>query len=251
MIQIRNLEKSFTSPSGVHKVLDGVSFDIPASSFTTIFGPNGCGKSTLVNIIAGLDRFDGGSISCNDGIKDTLGYVFQDYRRSLLPWYSVEENILFPLCLRGIKSKEARTKLDKVLSLTGLEIDLKRPVFSLSGGQAQAVCILRSLIINPKLLILDEPFAALDYERTVALRRVISSVSKSLNLTVLFISHDLEEAIALGDQVVFLSKGPTKVVEVLPVNLPYPRSIETTTSEEFLGIKQRAVKLFERCIGSG
>lgn len=250
MISIKNLSKSFISSQGVNRVLDSISFDIPEGSFTTIFGPNGCGKTTLVNIIAGLDKDFTGDIRGTELTKHGLGYVFQDYRRSLLPWHSVRENILFPLKLQRICNIEKERRLQELLSVTSLKIDLNQRVFSLSGGQAQAVCILRALIIKPRLLILDEPFAALDYERTLALRRLISDVSKSMHLTVLFISHDLEEAIILGDRVVFLSKQPTQIVETLQVNLPYPRSFELTTSTHFNLLKDSALKVFEKCVGS-
>lgn len=248
MIQVQNISKSFPGAHGSHLVLDGVSFPVPEGSITTIFGPNGCGKSTLVNIVAGLDAPTSGMVSGRDNVNGNLGYVFQDYRRSLLPWHTVEQNILFPLSIRGLGWREQRARLDEVIALTGIRLNPKQRVFSLSGGQAQATCILRALIVRPKLLILDEPFAALDYERTIALRDVLSNVSKSLGLTVLFISHDLDETIALGDQAVFLSKSPTKVEEILSVNLPYPRTIVTTTMAEFLEIKQQAVRIFDRCM---
>ena len=248
MIEASNIKKSFKSSTGARKVLEDISFTIPDSSFTTIFGPNGCGKSTLVNILAGLEKADSGTISGTSKLNKNIGYVFQDYRRSLLPWQSVKENILFPLKIRGMSSADQEKSLSEILELTGIKLDLKQKVYSLSGGQAQATCILRALIIKPTLLILDEPFAALDYERTISLREVISKVSKHLNLTVLLISHDLDEAIALGDQVLFLTRTPTKVEEILKVNLPYPRNLETTASKEFIEIKKEAINIFNRCI---
>lgn len=245
MISVKNLKKSFISQGVTRVILDSISFDIPESSFTTFFGPNGCGKTTLVNIISGLEKEYSGKILAPDITKHEIGYVFQDYRRSLLPWHSVEENILFPLTIQGLNRTEKHKKLEQLLSVTSLKLDLSQRVFSLSGGQAQAVCILRALIINPRILILDEPFAALDYEITLALRRLISDISRAMKLTVLFISHDLEEALILGDQVVFLSRHPTKVVEVLKVDLPYPRKLELVTSQEFIDLKARSINLMQ------
>ena len=250
MIKIKDLSKSFSSPSGTHLILNSVSFDIPSDCFTTIFGPNGCGKTTLVNIIAGLDRDYSGTIEGLEDTKRKIGFVFQDYRRSLLPWRTVRENILFPLELQNLSSAERQRRLEELLSVVPLRLDLNQRVYSLSGGQAQSVCILRALIIKPRILVLDEPFAALDYERTLALRKFISDIAKSMKLTVLFISHDLEEAIMLGDQVVFLSKHPTQVVETLKVGLPYPRSLEMTTSAQFAMLRDQSVKIFQECIGS-
>ncbi len=250
MIRIKQLSKSFSSLSGTHLILNAVSFEVPSGCFTTIFGPNGCGKTTLVNIIAGLDQNYTGTIEGLDDAKRQVGFVFQDYRRSLLPWHTVRDNIMFPLELQGLSCRERNRRLEELLSVVPLKLDLKQRVYSLSGGQAQAVCILRALIIQPRILILDEPFAALDYERTLALRKFISDIAKSMKLTVLFISHDLEEAIMLGDQVVFLSKHPTHVVETLKIDLSYPRSLEITTSAQFTTLRDRSVKIFQECIGA-
>ena len=250
MIKIKDLSKSFSSLSGNHLILNSVSFDVPTGNFTTIFGPNGCGKTTLVNIVAGLDREYSGKIEGLEDTRQKVGFVFQDYRRSLLPWRSVKDNILFPLELQGLSRGEKQNRLDELLSMVPLRLDLNQRVYSLSGGQAQSVCILRALIIQPRILVLDEPFAALDYERTLALRKFISDVAKSMKLTVLFISHDLEEAIMIGDQVVFLSRNPTSVVESLKVDLPYPRLLEITTSPEFAVLRDQSVKIFQKCVGS-
>lgn len=250
MIKLRNLSKTYISAAGSKKVLDNIAFDIPQRSFTTIFGPNGCGKTTLVNILTGLDKDFTGAIEGLQIEKHEIGYVFQDYRRSLLPWYSVKENILFPLTIQGIDRDSKENRLKDLLSFTSIKLDLDQRVFSLSGGQAQVVCILRALIINPRILILDEPFAALDYELTLALRRLISDTAKAMNLTVLFISHDLEEAISLGDQVIFLSKNPTRVIEVLDIDLPYPRTPDLVTSSAFNKLREKALKIFKVCVES-
>lgn len=245
MISLKNIEKSF----GDKKILSGVSLEIQEGTFTTIFGPNGCGKSTLVNILSGLEAASSGEVLGADKLRGKVGYVFQDYRKSLLPWGNVEENILFPLMLRGVRKEDSKARLQNLLELTGLALDLKQPVISLSGGQAQAACILRALIIEPRLLILDEPFAALDYERTLSLREKLSEITTRLKLTVLFISHDLEEAILLGDRVVFLSKSPTKVLKILDVSIQKPRTAEVLGTEEFRTLTNTGLEIFKSSCG--
>jgi len=241
MISLINIEKSF----GQKKILSGVSLEIKEGTFTTIFGPNGCGKSTLVNILSGLETASSGEVLGADKLHKKVGYVFQDYRKSLLPWGTVQENIVFLLIIRGVSKTNSRTKLKELLDLTGIALDLNQPVISLSGGQAQATCILRALIIEPKLLILDEPFAALDYERTLSLREKLSEIATRLKLTVLFISHDLEEAILLGDRVVFLSKSPTKIIKILDVTISKPRTAKVLASEEFRLLTNTALEIFK------
>ncbi len=247
MIKLQHVRKSFLQNNHRKLVLENISFELKEGSFTTLFGPNGCGKSTLVNIIAGLDRPDSGEIIGLENIRSQVGYVFQDYRRSLLPWATAKENILFPLKLRGLPQAEQQQLFQEVLALAKINLDWNQRVLSLSGGQAQAVAILRALIIKPKFLILDEPFAALDFERTLSLREMISEVSHQLNLTVLFICHDLDEAVILGDQVLFLSRVPTTVLHSLNVSYPTPRSNSFSTTNEFFQLKIKALQYFQDC----
>ncbi len=155
---------------------------------------------------------------------------------------------MFPLDIRGSSIIERKDRLEEVLALCPLKLDLNQRVFSLSGGQAQAVCILRALIIRPRLLILDEPFAALDYEKTLILRGLVTDICKSQGLTVLFVSHDIDEAIQLGDQVVFLSRSPTQVVKTLQVELPFPRSHAVIANLQFASYREQAVRIFNQCV---
>jgi NitT/TauT family transport system ATP-binding protein len=239
MIASSSIHKSY----GSHIVLDDLSFTIQTGEFVTLFGPNGCGKSTLMNILAGLDTNYTGSIQSDIALEGQIGFVFQDYRRSLMPWLSVAENILLPLQLRGVSPQDQQQKLNGLLERVKINFSLSQHVFTLSGGQAQMVSLLRALIIDPKILILDEPFSALDYERTLELRQTIMEVAKDFELTVLFISHDLDEALYLGDRVVFLTRKPTHIADILDVNFSRPRAIDVLGSSEFAALKLKALKL--------
>ncbi len=248
MIGLRGLQRSFPAPNGgTLSVLRDISFTVQSGEFLTVFGPNGCGKSTLMSILAGLDFPSGGVLEGAAELKGQIGFVFQDYRRALLPWRSGAENVLLPLQIRGVKRAEQKERLAALVEKLRPQLDLRQPIYTLSGGQAQMIGLMRALIINPKLLILDEPFSALDYGRTLALRQTLMQVAKDFALTVLFISHDLEEALYLGDRVVFLSSKPTSVVEILRVPFPRPRTPDLPGDPAFGALKLRALRIFERC----
>jgi NitT/TauT family transport system ATP-binding protein len=248
MIRLEHIQKVFGKGRETREILADLSLDIPQGSFLTLFGPNGCGKSTLMNILVGIDQDFSGSIKGFSRKTSSVGFVFQDYRRSLLPWLSVDENILYPLKIQKRVTTETFPKLENLKKLVGFDMPGKSSVFTLSGGQAQLVCLLRALMIDPELLILDEPFSALDYERTLNLRQKIMEIVKELGLTVLFISHDLEEALYLGDSVIFLSRSPTRIVHTLPVNFARPRNVELVGTPEFAALKLEALKVFEQVL---
>lgn len=238
-ITLIDISKSFSG----NPVLDKFSIAIQSGEFITLFGPNGCGKSTLINILTALDRQDSGAISGIDTKDHNVGIVFQDFRRSLLPWNSALENIFFPLKLRGVSRRECEDTLTYILDLIPVSFDLKQRVFTLSGGQAQTVCLIRALMIKPKLLILDEPFSALDFSATLSLRSTLSNISVILGHTTICVSHDLEEALLLGDRVVFLSKRPARIVSELKVPFAKPRELSIVSTPEFAALKGEALKI--------
>lgn len=239
MIAFDNIKKSFGGAS----VIDGLTLPIRPGKIYTFFGPNGCGKSTLMNLVSGLIVPDSGQVAGRESLAGKVGYVFQDYRRHLLPWLNVRDNILFPLALRSVDALSQSRRLEKILSLVPLPFDLHQPVVTLSGGQAQLVSLLRALIIDPALLILDEPFSALDYATTRNLRQTVMSVARACHLTVLFVSHDLDEALYLGDHAVFLTRRPMRVHDVIDINGPAARDPSWTTQDDFIALKRRALKL--------
>jgi NitT/TauT family transport system ATP-binding protein len=249
MIDFLKVHRSFAEGGKDHVVLDDISFSVQKGEFLTLFGPNGCGKSTLMGILAGFEHLTGGRIAIADELKGQIGFVFQDYRRTLLPWRNGAENILLPLQLRHVLRTEQLARLDRLVQKLHPDIDLAQPVYTLSGGQAQMINLMRALIIQPKVLVLDEPFSALDYARTLALRQTVMQVAREFELTVLFISHDLEEALYLGDRVVFLTGKPTQVGEILPVPFARPRTPELLGSSDFAALKLKALHIFERYSG--
>ncbi len=222
-------------------ILDDVSFAVEEGRFITLFGPNGCGKTTLMNILTGVDTPSGGTLHGAESVRGHIGFVFQDYRRTLLPWRSGRENILLPLRLRGMDRREQIRRLDRLVAKMNPDFDLHQRIYTLSGGQAQMIGLMRALIIEPRLLILDEPFSALDYGRTLAYRQLIMTVARDFNLTTLFISHDLEEALYLGDEVIFLTAKPTRVREVMTIPFPRHREPSLLGTPAFAALKLKGL----------
>jgi len=241
-ISVRGLGKRF----GSQLIYEGFDLDLPQGKFITVFGPNGCGKSTLINMLSGLVPFDAGTVAI--GGKEIgsarIGYVFQNYRDSLFPWLRALENIEYPLRVRGVARNEQRTRVERLLAAFEITLDLKRRTYELSGGQQQLVAILRALVAEPDVLFLDEPFSALDYEMTLYMRDKLQTVFMETGLTTVLVSHDLEEAVYLADRILLLGKRPTRVVELIPFDLARPRDVEIMSDPSFVAIKQHALELF-------
>lgn len=243
-VTVRGLSKSFQGAT----IYDDFSIELPMGKFISVFGPNGCGKSTFINMISGLMPMDAGEV-LYDGqtIRDTrISYVFQNYREALFPWMSAIDNIHYPLKVIGVDRKERRRRVEKLLADFDVPFDLNAYPYTLSGGQQQTVSILRALVTEPEVLFLDEPFSALDYEMTLFMRERLQHIFMKLKTTMLLVSHDLEEAIQLADQVVLLTRRPTRVAEIVPVDLPWPRDLDVTTGEGFINLKRHCLDRFWR-----
>lgn len=243
-ITIRGLTKYFAG----WPLYENFDLDIPKGKIVSIFGPNGCGKSTLINMIAGLIPIDGGEILFDGkSLKDTtIGYVFQNYRDALFPWITARENIEYPLKVRGWSPARRKARVDELVAQFEVGFDLQRRSFELSGGQQQLVSILRALAPSPEVMFLDEPFSALDYEMTLFIRERLQTVFMQTGVTMLLVSHDLEEAVYLADHVLLLTKRPTTVADIVDVSSPRPRNEDTLSDPMFVATKARSLSIFKR-----
>ena len=244
LMTIRGLRKTFDDVI----VYDDFGIDLPLGRFISIFGPNGCGKSTLINMVSGLMPMDAGEV-LYDGqlIRETrVSHVFQNYREALFPWMKAIDNIHYPLKVMGVPRAERNRRVEKLLTDFEVRIDLKAYPYALSGGQQQTVSILRALVTEPEVLFLDEPFSALDYEMTIFMREQLQKIFMKTKTTMLLVSHDPDEAIELADKVVLLTRRPTKVAEIVDIDLPWPRNLEVTTGEGFMALKRHCLDRFWR-----
>ena len=239
IVKIDHVEKIYQGRSGEVVALNGVDMEIRENEFVCVVGPSGCGKSTLLNIIAGLERPTSGRV-CVKG-KEVVnpgserGVIFQQY--ALFPWLTVKKNVKFGLKLRGVKEPELSAIADKYIRLVGLEEFGDSYPKELSGGMKQRVAIARAYAVNPEILLMDEPFGALDAQTRTQLQTELLETWEKEKKTCFFITHDVEEAIILAQRVVIMSARPGRVKEIVPVNIPYPRTQETKMTKEFLDLK--------------
>ncbi|OGP93976.1 MAG: hypothetical protein A2Z19_05450 [Deltaproteobacteria bacterium RBG_16_54_18] len=251
-LYVRGVSKHYdTAPdprlgSGGLRVLDNISFTAKKGEFVTIVGPNGCGKSTFFRMLSGLEEMDYGRVLIGGKTVEEakIGYVFQNYRESLYPWRTCLGNLMVPLELDGVPRRERKKKVDDFLWRLDMSVREDAYPYELSGGQQQMLGILRALVYEPDILLLDEPFSSLDFQTTLYMHDKIMEVWKKTGITVLFISHNIHEAVYLADKVVVFSKRPARVVEVIETNLPRPRDYKVTESDQFFEVKNRVTELF-------
>jgi NitT/TauT family transport system ATP-binding protein len=245
-ITVEGLRKSFAG----EPVYRDFHLNLPRAQLTSVFGPNGCGKSTLINMMAGILPYEGGQILF-DGkeVKDTrIGYVFQNYREALFPWRSSLANILYPLKYIGVSRAEGLRRVEKLVEQFDVRVDLKRYPYQLSGGQQQLVSIMRALVVEPEVLFMDEPFSALDYELTLLMRERLQRVLHERQVTTLLVSHDLEEAVYMADKVLLLTRRPTQIADFVDVPLPRPRTADMLVDDQFVALKRRCLDVFQRAV---
>ena len=245
VLSVRDLAKSFGEPGHEHVVFDDVSFDIHRREFVSVIGPSGCGKSTFIRIAAGLDRATAGEILLDGqpihGPGPDRGMVFQAY--TLFPWRTVKQNVMFGLEMQGKDGTEAEAVAREWLEMVGLSRFEESYPHELSGGMKQRVAIARALANEPRVLVMDEPFGALDALTRCKMQTYLMQIWKKVNVTILFITHDLEEAIYLSDRILVLGVNPGGVREFIENPVPRPRSVAQFLSPEFLALKARLDEL--------
>lgn len=240
-LEVKNLYKHFASPQGQITALKDINFKVHKREFVCVIGPSGCGKSTLIRILAGLESPSSGQMLLNgeavSGPSSDRGMVFQGY--TLFPWLSVKRNVMFGLLESGHSVKNAEQEALQWIELVGLSRFAESYPHQLSGGMKQRVAIARALANQPKILLMDEPFGALDAQTRAKMQAYLMEIWKNIDITVLFITHDLDEAVYLADRILVLKANPGEVNEVIEVPVPQPRSPGQFLSDEFLATKQR------------
>ncbi|TXR95074.1 ABC transporter ATP-binding protein [Bacillus sp. SH7-1] len=240
-VSIDGVSKYFSKQTRTVQVLEHINFQLEKGDFVTVIGPSGCGKSTLLKIIAGLDNdFEGEIIIDGERItkpSKKQGFIFQEHR--LFPWLTVEENIAADLSLKDKYVKDKVKEWVEIVRLDGFEKSYPKEI---SGGMSQRVAIARALLRDPNVLLLDEPFGALDAFTRSHLQEVLLNIWEQKKTTMIFVTHDIDEAIYLSNRIVIMSAKPGKIHKVIENNLPYPRS---KTSESFQGIRKKVLQQFE------
>ena len=246
-LKIEKVNKFFGSAPAEKNLFENFSLEVLPGEFLTIFGPNGSGKTTLLNIISGLLAPDAGRVEfSSQKSKPRVSYIFQNYRESLFPWMKVYENIAYPLKIQGLPKKQRLAKVEEICKRFAVDLDLEVYPYRLSGGQQQLVAILRGLIDKPEIILMDEPFASLDYQTTLQSEQKLQEIWQEIRTTTIFVSHDLRESILLADRIVLFGKNkPTKIISIVDNKLTRPRKTTTITSSKFIEIEKKILKLLE------
>lgn len=244
-LEVKALGKTFESSGGVVTALNNINFKTYKREFVCVIGPSGCGKSTLIRILAGLESATSGSVLLDgkevNGPGPDRGMVFQGY--TLFPWLTVKNNVMFGLRQAGHSKENAEEDARQWIDLVGLTKFVDSYPHELSGGMKQRVAIARALANQPRILLMDEPFGALDAQTRIKMQSYLMDIWKNIDITVLFITHDLDEAIYLADRILVLKAHPGEIQELIEVPVPQPRSPDQLLSPEFLATKKRLEEL--------
>ena len=244
-LKVEDLSKKFNTPKGEIAALNKINFQIHRREFSTVIGPSGCGKTTLIRILAGLDFPTSGNVLLEgkkmEGPGAERGMVFQDY--TLFPWLTVKKNVMFGLEIQGLGSLKAEAEAMEWLEIVGLAKCAEAYPGQLSGGMKQRVAIARSLANRPEILFLDEPFGALDAQTRASMQAYLLKIWQNVDVTIFFVTHDLDEAVYLSDRILVLRANPGEIDELIEVPVPRPRDPGQFLTPEFLATKKRLEEL--------
>ncbi|MBD3620185.1 MAG: ABC transporter ATP-binding protein [Chromatiales bacterium] len=245
ILEVNNLTKEFDSPQGRVTALKDISFQTHKREFVCVIGPSGCGKSTLIRTLAGLEEQSSGEVLLDGrpvkGPGPDRGMVFQGY--TLFPWRTVKKNVMFGLEMAGRGRVASEDEAMQWIDLVGLSKFANAYPHQLSGGMKQRVAIARALANQPRILLMDEPFGALDAQTRAKMQAYLLEIWKNIDVTILFITHDLDEAVYLADRILVLKAHPGEVQELIEVPVPHPRTPEQFLSPEFLATRRRLEQL--------
>jgi NitT/TauT family transport system ATP-binding protein len=251
ILEIERLGKTYGTGAKAAHAVGNVSLSVAEGEFLCVVGPSGCGKTTLLKCVAGLLRPSTGSVTLRGRPvtkpPEELALVFQEYSRSLMPWATVANNVLLPLRHKKLGRRERKDLVARSLDAVGLGMFGNRYPWQLSGGMQQRVAIARALAYQPTILLMDEPFASVDAQTRGDLEDLTLQVREEYGITILFVTHDIDESVYLADRVVVLTHAPTEVKELVPVDLPKPRDqIATKELPEFAHLRAHVYRQIKR-----
>jgi NitT/TauT family transport system ATP-binding protein len=251
MLRVEHLSKTYGEGDDAVEAIGDVGFEVAEKEFVVIVGPSGCGKTTLLKCIAGLLKPSSGDVELHgrpvDGPPEQMALVFQEYSRSLFPWMSVRQNVDFPLRRKRLDKGEEEKLVTEAVESVDLTGFLDRYPWELSGGMQQRVAIARALAYQPEIMLMDEPFASVDAQTRADLEDLILRIRDQYGMTVVFVTHDIDESVYLGDRIVVLSRSPSHVEETLEVDLPEPRDqVETKELEQFAHLRGHVFRQIKR-----
>jgi NitT/TauT family transport system ATP-binding protein len=249
-LEVRALSKTYGSGERGVRAIDDLTFEVDPGEFLCIVGPSGCGKTTLLKCLSGLLRPTSGAAYLEGKLieksPDGLALVFQEYSRSLLPWMTVGANVRLPLLGQHLRKSERRSRAAEALAAVGLTGFEEKHPWQLSGGMQQRVAIARALAYEPHLLLMDEPFASVDAQTRADLEDLVLDVHERFGITVVFVTHDIDESVYLADRIVVLTHRPTTVKEIVNVPLARPRDqIATKELPEFMELRGHVIRLIK------
>ena len=251
MLDVIGLKKTYGTGDKATVAIGDVSFSVSAGEFVCVVGPSGCGKTTLLKCMSGLLASSAGEVRLHgtriDGPPEQMALVFQDYSRSLMPWLTVRGNISLPLKRLRLSHQERDQRVAEAVGSVGLDSFTDHYPWQLSGGMQQRVAIARALAYQPDILLMDEPFASVDAQTRADLEDVVLRIRERYNITILFVTHDIDESVYLADRVIVLSSRPTSVQEVVQVPLPSPRDqVATKELPEFAHLRAHIYRAIKR-----